>query len=559
MKKTKTKGISLLLTLLLMGAVPLFFSSIITILVSASSIKSEVEEETFAKLKVAAESVNQYFIYDVIANGDVDYEEYSDHEFMECMKSENVELTLFKDNIRLLTSLKNADGTYNEGTPASDEVYNKVKTGSSYESDDVVIGGKEYYVYYEPILNEDGSLWGMAFSGTPKARVDKAISTAVTKLIIIAVVVCLIFGVIITILAIRIKKSIATVGAGIMRLSDGDISESVDIKDAIVEITDMITATNILQEKLSEVIGQVKGNTTTLLNSIGQVNSAARDSSEGTGQIATAMDDLAHSTMSLTENVQDVNSNAITMGDYIQGITDNVNSLSEASDNIKKSTDNAMELMTGVLESSHESSAAVADIYESIELTNSSIGKITEAVDLINAIATQTNLLSLNASIEAARAGEAGRGFAVVAEEIGKLATESSNSAETIKALIDDVNSKSNKTVVLAEKINNIIKAEQDSVNSTKDAFETLSGAIENSLEMIDGINTKTDELNVLKENIISRISDLSAISEENAASNEEVTASVTSISQLVSDMALNSDDMKILSDELEHAVSYFK
>ncbi|MCQ2520803.1 MAG: methyl-accepting chemotaxis protein [Lachnospiraceae bacterium] len=559
MKREKTKGISLLSTLLLMGSVPLLCAAIVMIIVAASSIKSEVEMETKEKLQIAAESVDQYFIYDVIANGDVDYEEYADHEFIECMQEEDVELTLFKDNIRLITSLKNADGSYNEGTAASDEVYQHVKKGQNYYSDDVVINGVDYYVYYEPIYTEDGSIWGMAFAGTPRTDVKKAINSAVVRLIIIAAVVSVIFGIIITILAIRIKKSIATVGKTILRLSEGDISESIQMKDAIVEITDMITATNVLQQKLSEVIGQVKGNTVTLLESIGNVNSAAKNSSEGTGQISGAMNELANATMSLTENVQEVNSNAITMGEYIQGITANVEALTSASDDIKHATETAQGLMTEVLESSSESSQAVSDICESVALTNDSIGKITEAVHLITEIATQTNLLALNASIEAARAGDAGRGFAVVAEEIGKLATESAKSAETIKALTYDMNQKSSQTVVLAEKVDQIIGEEKSKVSSTQEAFESLGASIEESLAMIAEINNKTDELLTLKENIVSSIADLSAISEENAASNEEVTASVTQIAQLVMDMASNSDDMKTLSDELQTAVSYFK
>ena len=94
---------------------------------------------------------------------------------------------------------------------------------------------------------------------------------------------------------------------------------------------------------------------------------------------------------------------------------------------------------------------------EQTSLTNESVAKISTATDLITAIASQTNLLSLNASIEAARAGEYGRGFAVVASEIQQLSEQSNSAASEIRSMIANLNTNSSQTIeMIYQELNTI-------------------------------------------------------------------------------------------------------
>ena len=191
--------------------------------------------------------------------------------------------------------------------------------------------------------------------------------------------------------------------------------------------------------------------------------------------------------------------------------------------------------------------------------TNVSATKIREVTGLITDIAEETNLLSLNASIEAARAGEAGRGFAVVASQIQKLAEQSDVSAKQIENIIDQLVADSEKAVATMEQVQRIIDEQSRDVDRTGEVFRSVSDGIQKSIDGINLIGQKVQNMDQARIAVVDTVSNLSAIAEENAASTQESSASVTSITGIADEMQISSEDMRKIAEDLDQRMAAFK
>ncbi len=208
---------------------------------------------------------------------------------------------------------------------------------------------------------------------------------------------------------------------------------------------------------------------------------------------------------------------------------------------------------------SEKSVQAIQTISEKIAETNDAIENISKAVLAIEAIASQTNLLSLNASIEAARAGEAGRGFAVVADEIRTLADQSAESAKEIKKTVDDIIKLSNETVEASETVFEIISEEKRDIQTTQERFTILSDSVDASISEIEIINNMAKALDEIKVELANATTDLGAISEELGASAEEVAASCQTVSAACTDTQSSTEEMGAINENMVAAVEFFK
>ena len=554
---TKGKRLDFLRVIMLIGSVPLLSAIIILTIYAAMKMENELETSTYARLRACAISVQKYFEWDIreeiLEKDDVSYE------FIDSLQKNEIELTFFEGDTRFITSIKDKSGNRVEGTKASEEVWNIVKTGKDYQSDGIDIFGTKYYVYYTPVCTDDGKVIGMAFAGEKEAIVNDAKNNLIISFVKIALVLTVVYLIILIWLAGVIRKPLAKTAADIENIANGNISNEISGSSKIAETDKLITASRILKEKLNDIVSGVNEHVLNLQQDTASLKERADFCNDGTKQISQAMEELSVTAVTLAENVQDVNAKSLEMGNAITDIDGDVQVLSDNSNHMDKANEDAAKSIETVLDSSNRSSAIVEKITNQIEETNQAISSINEAVDLIMDITGQTSLLSLNASIEAARAGQAGRGFAVVADEIKKLSEQSAQGADAIKQVADNIFEKSNESVALVNEVKELIGKEQEDISVTKESFEILSKTINDNLVAVSRISEKTKQLDTIKQAIIGNINDLSAISEENAASNQEVSANITNIAESIDEMNTATGHVRQISGKLAELMEYFK
>ncbi len=553
-KKAK-RGFDMRRMLLLFALIPLVIVGTVIIIVAYNKMSKALEDQTKQSLQIAAHGLREYYEWDIVNQGGIEYET----DYVDSMQNQGVDMTIFKDNIRFFTSIRDSSGQRIEGTPASDAVWAAGSKGQEFYSNDIVINGTDYFVFYTPIKNGDGSVWGMAFAGITKDRVKAEKQSLLVSILITGAVLFVIFIILVVLISRIIVAPLSSVADSIQKISNGDISSEVTAESHLYETQQLIAAAKKLQKELDDIIGKIKGTSMDLVDRIGTVSELSGQTADGTNQIATAMTELSDGAMTVAENVQDINARVADMDKIINDISENVENLNTGAKEMSNANVEASDYIRNMDRSSQQTSEAVSNISASIASTNAAVAKIIEAINLITEIADQTNLLALNASIESARAGEAGKGFGVVAEEIKKLAEQSNDSAQEIASIVDDIKNQSENCVNMSAEVQDAINKEQELLKETMARFDVLEAEINRAVAGIGSIDGMTRDLTNIKDVITASVSDLSAVSEQNSAANAEVTASLDGVRDSVDNISTDNSNMNEMAHGLAKAVEFFR
>ena len=277
---------------------------------------------------------------------------------------------------------------------------------------------------------------------------------------------------------------VSEISVEVKAIAQGDLTRNGD------DITDFLGDFSELKASLLYILKRFNSTLTEISNLAEQVSSNA-------SEVENASKSLADGATEQAGVIEELNATIDTVVDLA---ADTAKETQSASARVKASADKA-----------NEEKEKMNDLLMEMEHITEISKEIGNIITDIEDIASQTNLLSLNASIEAARAGEAGKGFAVVADQIGKLAADSAKSAVNTRDLID-------KTLVEIEKGNTITRTTADAFNQIIADMESFAELAENTMEKA---NSQAESL----EQIGQGIEQLSGVVQGNAASSEENTA----------------------------------
>ncbi len=420
-----------------------------------------------------------------------------------------------------------------------------------------------YTAYFQPFDWVMGTGVWVDHIDTLKSEYTREASKALSASIrnsIIAMVVLLIIGIAIAVyMGKRITSPLILATSQMVRMSNNDFSDNEEMEKVRRlparehnEIGQIAKALDLMHTNIRDLMMKISDTTSYVASASEELSASASQSAKASEMVANSCTSVAQSCSGQITAVAGASTETKTFVNNMQEFQDAIGKTTEMIKNTNEAAKKGASDMTnatnmmGSIKDSVESTASV------VEALGDQLKNIDTFVDTIAEIASQTNLLSLNASIEAARAGEMGKGFAVVASEISKLADQSNDAASKITELIEEIMKNSDEAVTAMRQGAQSVVDGTQTVNEAGNTFNNIVDMVysisEQSERMSEIVNNLSDGTDTIAQNI-SKIEDMSAnVADETqnvSAASQEQTASSHEVAEASDKLASNAQDLQ--------------
>lgn len=480
----------------------------------------------------------------------------------EISSNSGIQATIFAEDTRISTTVKDATGARQIGTQASDKVTEKVLKNNQTYQGAAPVAGSMADTYYIPIQDKSGSTIGMWFVGIYSDVIKKEISASMLSIVIILGLFALVGSVISYLLGTYISKEYITLKSYLGRLEKGEFTiqfqeHSLIRKD---EIGDIFRSFRNMQEKVGTIISHIKNNAVqigtssgilaesadTVYRDVEDISATTEELSAGMEETAASSEEMSATSMAIEEEINRVNQKAVDGQGTAAEIKNRAQTLKHTAVNSQKTASDIYDNTNKMLRLSLEKASAIEEIKS---LSNT-----------IMSITAQTNLLALNASIESARAGEAGKGFAVVAREISILAQNSKQAVSRIDIITNEIaeavedivtNSK-----LLLDFVDSKVIKDYEVLVQTGEQYDMDADTIE---RMVSEIKNSAAQLSESIHYIRQAIDEVTAATNEGSKGSSEIANKSNSIFHKTTEVLEQAKSNKEIAADLNEQVQFFQ